>query len=84
MKKKYIYEILDDGSKVKYDVILTFHNDNNNRDYIVYTDNSYDDNNKLKIYASIYNSFDNTFIGNPNTKEEWNIINNLLEEVLEN
>ena len=84
MDRKYIYEVLDDGTKVKYDVILTFHNDNNNKDYIVYTDNTYDIYNKLNIYASIYNSYNNTFIGNPNTIEEWDIINNLLKEVLEN
>lgn len=84
MNKKHIYETLDDGTTKSYDVILTFHNDENNKDYIVYTDNTYDEYDKLKIYASIYNSYDNTFIGHPNTDEEWNIINNLLKEVLEN
>ena len=62
MEKKHIYETLDDGTKKSYDVILTFHNDNNDKDYIVYTDNVYDEYNKLKIYASIYNSYDNSFI----------------------
>ncbi len=84
MDRKHIYETLDDGTEKSYDVILTFHNDENNKDYIVYTDNTYDEYDKLKIYASIYNSYDNTFIGHPNTDEEWNIINNLLKEVLEN
>ena len=84
MDRKHIYETLDDGTEKSYDVILTFHNDENNKDYIVYTDNTYDEYDKLKIYASIYNSYDNTFIGHPNTDEEWNVINNLLKEVLEN
>ena len=82
MEKKHIYETLDDGTKKSYDVILTFHNDNNDKDYIVYTDNVYDEYDKLKIYASIYNSYDNSFIGHPNTDEEWDVINNLLKEVL--
>lgn len=82
MEKKHIYETLDDGTKKSYDVILTFHNDNNDKDYIVYTDNVYDEYNKLKIYASIYNSYDNSFIGHPNTDEEWDVINNLLKDVL--
>lgn len=82
MERKHIYETLDDGTKKSYDVILTFHNDNNDKDYIVYTDNVYDEYNKLKIYASIYNSYDNTFIGHPSTVEEWDVINNLLKEVL--
>lgn len=82
MERKHIYETLDDGTKKSYDVILTFHNDNNDKDYIVYTDNVYDEYNKLKIYASIYNSYYNSFIGHPNTDEEWDVINNLLKEVL--
>ena len=83
MERKHIYETLDDGTKKSYDVILTFHNDDNNKDYIVYTDNTYDEYDKLKIYASIYNSYDNTFLGHPNTDEEWDVINKLLQEVLE-
>ena len=83
MEKRHIYEELPNGIKKSYDVILTFHNDINDKDYIVYTDNTYDVEDKLKIYASIYNSFDNTFIGHPETEEEWEIINNLLSEVLE-
>ncbi len=83
MERKHIYEMLDDGTKKSYDVILTFHNDDNDKDYIVYTDNTYDENDKLKIYASIYNSYDNTFLGHPNTDEEWDVINKLLKEVLE-
>lgn len=75
--------MLDDGTKKSYDVILTFHNDDNDKDYIVYTDNTYDEYDKLKIYASIYNSYDNTFLGHPNTDEEWDVINKLLKEVLE-
>lgn len=83
MDRKHIYEELEDGTKITYDVILTFHNDINDKDYIVYTDNTYDVEDKLRIYASIYNSFDNTFVGHPETEEEWEIINNLLSEVLE-
>ena len=83
MERKHIYETLEDGCKKCYDVILTFHNDHNDKDYIVYTDNEYDDYQKLKIYASIYNSFDNTFIGHPSTDEEWDVIHNLLREVVD-
>jgi uncharacterized protein YrzB (UPF0473 family) len=80
--RKQIYGTLEDGTKVVYDVILTFHNDNNDKDYIVYTDNKYDSENKLKIYASIYNSVDNTFIGHPTTAEEWYEINKVIDKVL--
>ena len=80
--KKQITGTLEDGTKVVYDVIITFHNDNNDKDYIVYTDNKYDSENKLKLYASIYNPFDNTFVGHPTTAEEWYEINKVIDKVL--
>ena len=82
--KKQIYATLADGIEVAYDVILTFHNDDNHKDYIVYTDNGYDQENKLRIYASIYNPFDNRFVGHPTTEEEWYEIHKVLDAVLIN
>ena len=72
--------ITDENGKV-YDVILTFHNDNTNKDYIVYTNNELDDEDKLKIYSSIYEPKTEKLLGNPETKEEWNEIYILLDEV---
>lgn len=79
--RKQIYATLEDGREVAYDVILTFHNDHNNKNYIVYTDNSYDQENKLKIYASIYDPFDNRFVSHPTTEEEWYEIHKVLDAV---
>lgn len=83
MNNKKIYTTLSDGSKIEYDVILTFTNDHNNKDYVVYTDNTYDENNKLKIYAAIYNPLDFEFIGVPKSQDEWNKIYELLDKVFE-
>ena len=83
MKKK-ITTTLKDGSTVEYDVILTFKNDKNNKDYVVYTDNKIDNNNKLKIYAAIYNPLTNEFISVPESKEEWYDIYRLLDKVMMN
>lgn len=80
--RKQIYATLEDDREVTYDVNLTFHNDHNNKDYIVYTNNSYDQENKLKIYVSIYAPFDNHFVGNPTTLEEWYEIHKVLDVVL--
>ena len=80
--KKKIYTTLKDGSKIEYDVIMTFKNEDNNKDYIVYTDNKLDENNKLRIYASIYDASSNKFIGVPESQEEWNKIYELLDKVL--
>lgn len=84
MNKKKITTTLPNGIKKEFDVILTFKNEDNQKDYIVYTDNSIDENNKLRIYASIYNSDTFEFLSNPETKEEWEKIYNLLDKVLLN
>ena len=81
MKNKKVYTEIN-GVKKEFDVILTFKNENNGKDYIVYTDNSIDEENKLRIYASIYNPITNEFIGTPETKEEWDQIYKLLDKVL--
>ncbi len=83
MKNK-ISTVLKNGEKKEYDVILTFKNDKNNKDYVVYTDNEIDSENKLRIYASIYNPLTNECIGVPESKEEWYDIYRLLDEVMLN
>lgn len=84
MNNRKISTITKDGKKVEFDVILTFKNEDNEKDYIVYTDNSKDNENKLRIYSSIYNPDTLEFLGTPETKEEWNLIYKLLDNVLIN
>lgn len=84
MNNKKIITTLSDGSKKEFDIIFTFKNENTEKDYIVYTDNSIDQNNKLRIYASIYNPTSLEFIGEPKTKEEWAEIYRLLDNILLN
>ena len=43
-----------DGNLKEYDAILTYHSDEFNKDYIVYTDNIYNSNNELQIYINEY------------------------------
>lgn len=71
------------GDEKEYDVILTFNNKKNNKDYVVYTDNSYDSFGKLKIFAAIYDADAAIpFIGYPASKEEWEDICELLDKVI--
>ena len=81
MQKK-IYTTTKEGKKLEYDVILTFKNEKNKKDYVVYTDNELDNQNKLKIYAATYNPLTNEFIDVPESKEEWNEIYKVLDKVL--
>lgn len=58
------------GDTKEYDVILTYHSDEFNKDYVVYTDNIYNNNNELQIYINEYNKDDleliSKNISNPN------------------
>ncbi len=47
------------GNKIIYEVFATYHDDDSNKDFIIYTDRSLDENNKLKVYYSLYKKIDN-------------------------
>ena len=49
---------------------------------MVYTDNFYDEENKLRIYAAIYNPLSNKFIKEVEEQEEWDEIYKLLDKVM--
>ena len=48
----------------------------------MYTDNGRDEDNKLKIYAAIYNPDTFEFITSDLTNEDWLEVNKMLEEML--
>ena len=74
--------VMINGQAKEYDVILTFKNDINNKDYVVYTDNEYDNSDKLRIFAAVYNPLTNEFVSNVETQEEWSEIYKILDTVL--
>ena len=80
---KRISTILSNGTKVDYNVILTFKSVLTGKNYVVYTDNTYDQNKKIRFYAAVYNPHLPTpFIGEPSTKEEWTEIVNAIDNVI--
>ena len=50
----------NNGKKIVCEVIVTYHDDNSNKDFIVYTDKSFDDNKKLNLYYSLYEKQNNS------------------------
>lgn len=80
---KKISTILSNGTKVEYDVILTFTSAINNKNYVIYTDNTYDQANKLRFYAAIYDAkLPNPFLGEPISKEEWAEITSIINKAI--
>ena len=75
--------VLANGTKVDYNVILTFKSVITGKSYIIYTDNTYDPNKKIRFYAAVYNpELPNPFIGEPATKEEWTEITKVIDNVI--
>ena len=83
--EKNSFTIIDDkGVERSYDVLFTFDNDETKKSYIVYTDNSLDDNGKVQVYASIYNPDDpHSELKEIKTEKEWKVIETILESTEE-
>ena len=78
-----ISTVLANGTKVDYNVIITFKSVINGNNYVVYTDNTYDQNKKIRFYVAKYDkSLPTPFIGEPATKEEWNEITQVIDNVI--
>lgn len=75
---------VDINGRIKeYDAILTYHSDEYNKHYVVYTDNEYDKNNKLIIYISRYSlSNPETLVKEIKDKEEYKKIKLEINKIL--
>ena len=72
----------DEGKEVECEVLFTFESDETKKNYIVYTDNTTDEEGNTKVYASIYNPNDaETKLLPIETEKEWKIIETILEEI---
>ncbi len=84
MKKNTFTMIDAEGNEIVYDILFTFESDETNKNYIVYTDQSKDDQGNIQVYASIYDP------ENPKSKleaittdKEWKVIETILETLQE-
>ena len=83
MNGQIISTTLSNNTKIYYNVVLTFKSIKSGKDYIVYTDNTYDNQNKIRLYAAIYNpNLLNPFVSEPVTKEEWEEITRVIDSVI--
>ena len=80
---KMTFKVLgDDGKEIDCEVLFTFESDETKKNYIVYTDNTLDDEGNIKVYASIYNpNEENTALIPIESEKEWKIIETILEEL---
>ncbi len=74
--------INDEGKEVECEVLFTFESDETKKNYIVYTDNTVDEEGNTKVYASIFDpDKDETKLLPIETDKEWKIIETILDEL---
>lgn len=74
----------NEGKEIECNVLFTFDSDETGKSYIVYTDNSTDENGSTQVFASIFNPNDpNTKLEPIETEKEWKVIETILETLQE-
>ena len=73
-----------DGEKVECEVLFTFESEETKKNYMVYTDNTKDEEGNIKVYAAIYEpDKDETKLEPITSDHVWAIIEKILEELQE-
>ena len=83
MEEKNTFKVLnDEGKEIICEVLFTFDSEETKKSYIVYTDNTTDDDGNLKVYASVYNpNSESTELLPIETDREWKIVETILESI---
>lgn len=82
MPDKAIMTVIgEDQEIIDVDVLFTFKNTATNTCYIVYTENTLDENGDTEVFASIFDPDDKTLTLHPiETEEEWALLESKLAE----
>ena len=84
MKRNTFSMIDENGREIIYDVLFTFESEETGKNYIVYTDNSHDENGNIEVYASIYDPDDpKSKLEAIETEKEWKVIETILDTLQE-
>ena len=84
-EKKGVFTIVnDEGIEIECEILFTFDSDETKKSYIVYTDNTLDEEGSTKVYASVYDpTGKNPALMPIETEKEWLVIENILSSVQE-
>ena len=85
MEEKNTFTVKNDkGEEVTCEVLFTFDSEETKKNYIVYTDNTTDDDGNVRVYASVYKPEDeNTELLPIESEREWKIVETILESIQE-
>ena len=85
MEEKNTFTVMDEnGKEVTCEVLFTFDSEETKKNYIVYTDNTTDEEGNVRVYASTFNpNGENTELKPIETEREWKIVETILESIQE-
>ena len=85
MEDKNSFKIINDnGEEIMCDVLFTFDSEETKKSYIVYTDNSKDEQGNVQVFASIYDPNEEDQKLEPiTTDKEWKVIETILNTLQE-
>ena len=76
--------IADNGKEMECEVLFTFESDETKKNYIVYTDNTIDEQGNTRVYASIYEpDQEDLKLKDITDEKEWKVIETILGELQE-
>jgi uncharacterized protein YrzB (UPF0473 family) len=83
MKKENVFKMLDEtGKEIECEILFTFESDETGKNYIIYTDNTTDEEGNTKVYASIFDPKQEPMkLEAIETEKEWKIIEDILESL---
>lgn len=85
MNEKNTFTVMDEnGKEVTCEVLFTFDSEETKKNYIVYTDNTTDEEGNVRVYASTFDPANEATELKPiETEREWKIIETILESIQE-
>lgn len=85
MDKENKFKVIDkDGKEIEFEVLFTFESDETKKNYMVYTDNTKDEQGNTKVYASVFNPDAEVLELLPvETEREWKIIETIITSITE-
>ena len=85
MEEKNTFTVMDEnGKQITCEVLFTFDSEETKKSYIVYTDNTTDEDGNVRVYASVYRpDEENTELLPIESEREWKIVETILESIQE-
>lgn len=74
----------DKGEKIVLDILVTFDSEETEKSYVIYTDNTKDENGNVRVYASTYNPGDPQMnLEDIKTEKEWKMVEAVISTIQE-